>query len=59
MPMHPAMGPHYGVPREPEQEPLGPDQPPPRLGRGKRGTWVVLALVALVIGVVVLVAVVV
>lgn len=53
------MGPHYGVPREPEQEPLGPDQPPPRLGRGKRGTWVVLALVALVIGVVVLVAVVV
>lgn len=41
--MHPAMGPHYGVPREPEDEPLGPDEPPPRLGRGKRGTWLALA----------------
>ncbi|GAB3077098.1 hypothetical protein [Nocardioides zeae] len=57
--MHPAMGPHYEVPREPDQTPLGPDEPPPRLGRGKRGTWVVLAVIAFVIALVVLVAVVV
>lgn len=53
------MGPHYGVPREPDQEPLGPDEPPPRLGRGKRGTWVVLAGILVAIAVVALVALVV
>jgi len=30
------MGPHYRVPREPEQ--------PPQTGRGRRGPWLVLAV---------------
>ncbi|WP_447644010.1 hypothetical protein [Nocardioides zeae] len=57
--MHPAMGPHYRVPREPGQEPLGADEAPPRLGRSTRRTWVVLVVVALAIAVVALVALVV
>lgn len=43
-PMHPGMGPHYRVPDEPEQT-------PPRFGRGKKATWLVLAVVALLIAV--------
>jgi len=43
------MGPHYRVPREPEQ--------PPRLGRRTRGTWLALAVITLVIAVTALVVV--
>lgn len=46
-PIHPAMGPHYRVPRNPEEEPLDNDQVPPPIGQGKKGTWLVIAVVLL------------